>query len=94
MSDADLRDSIYRHDPFFDETGRELYGGFRATDDQPVGATSVYLSPQFIDACPEKTMSVFAIGTGGRVGAAELAYAKTLGLQITTINARDLNGEL
>jgi hypothetical protein len=72
-------DMVYRiePDPRGDAGVRESSG-----DAPPmlIGASSVYLAPDFVSACPEQILNVIAVGTGGRVGASEISYAASSSL--------------
>mmetsp|Transcript_17170 Transcript_17170/g.53118 ORF Transcript_17170/g.53118 Transcript_17170/m.53118 type:complete len:213 (-) Transcript_17170:51-689(-) len=96
-------DLVFRHDP--DVT----YGGVREQRGSPggpgahgdeapaklVGASAVYLAHDFVMACQGGALHVICVGTGGRVGSAEMRYADTvLRLPVTRVPARDAHGEL
>lgn len=87
-------DEVDAHVDFVHRHEEELcgsYGGFDATTGCPLGATSVYMGQEFLRAAPGG-LKVITVGTGGRVGSAEMARAADLGLSILRIPAPDASG--
>lgn len=78
-------DFVHRH------AEGETYAGV-GVGGELVGASAVYFAPEFAAACPGGTLHVVAVGTGGRAGAAEIAYAEKAGLPVTRVPAADASG--